>query len=435
MAAPAIEAFLRQLDPTVIRPGLQRIHRLLKALDHPEARLKAILIGGTNGKGSVAACLSSILAADGARVATYTSPHLRTLSERITLNGKPISQKALARHFRRVKNALELVGEATYFEFVTALAFDYFGRVGPDWAVLEVGLGGRWDAVNVAKPELCVLTPIGLDHTELLGFTLEAVAEEKAAVVRPGRAVVCGRQPRSVLRIVETVCHERRAPLSVLGRAFRLRRGAVSDEGQVFTYMEAGLTLEDLALPLLGAHQADNAACAVRAYRQLCHEGWLAWSEAAVQEGLAAVRMEGRLQVLSRDPFVVVDGAHNAMAARALAHEVRSLWPHRPLTLVFGVLHDKDYRSMAKTLFPLASRVVLVPVSSVPDRSADPHEVATKTVGQARDLLVVPDLTTALREALADLPADGLCLITGSLALAGEAIALLEEPASARLVR
>ncbi|MEE8219275.1 MAG: folylpolyglutamate synthase/dihydrofolate synthase family protein [bacterium] len=436
MAASAIETFLHQLDPTVIRPGLERIRHLLEALDNPEAHLKAVMIAGTNGKGSVAACLSSILTASGARVATYTSPHLRRINERISINGKPITQKTLMRHFRRVKNALAKVGEATYFEFVTALAFDYFGRVGPDLAVLEVGLGGRWDAVNVVEPQMCIITPIGLDHTDLLGSRLEAVAAEKAAIVRPGRPVVCGRQPGPALQVIEAVCRERRAPLSLLGRAFRLRRGASTEEGQRFTYMEAGLKLEDLFLPLLGAHQADNAACAVRAYRHLCQEGGMAWSSEAVQAGLAAVLLEGRLQVLSRSPLVVVDGAHNEMAARALADEVRARWPHRPLTLVFGVLEDKDYRRMARALFPLAARVMFVPVSSVPERSADPTDVASKIGGgRGRDLMVAPDLRTALGVALEELPDDGLCLIAGSFYLAGEAIALVEETFSAHLAR
>lgn len=436
MASSAIETFLHQLAPTVIRPGLERIGRLLEALDNPEADLRAVLIAGTNGKGSVAACLSSILAASGARVATYTSPHLRRINERISINGKPITQKALARHFRRVKNALEKVGEATHFEFVTAMALDFFGRASPDWVVLEMGLGGRWDAVNVIEPQLCVLTPIGIDHTELLGSTLEAVAAEKSAIVRPGRPVVCGRQSGPVLQVVKAVCRERRAPLSLLGRAFRLRRGVDTDEGQRFTYMESGLKLEDLSMSLIGAHQADNAACAVRAYRLLSQEVRLAWSSEAVHSGLAAVRLEGRLQVLSPNPLVVVDGAHNEMAARALADEVRARWPRRPLTLVFGVLEDKDYRRMARTLFPLAARVVLAPVSSVPERSADPTDVAARTAGgRGRDLTVAPDLRTALGVALEELPDDGLCLITGSLYLAGEAIGIVEETSPANLAR
>jgi dihydrofolate synthase/folylpolyglutamate synthase len=433
MAASAIEAFLQHLNPAVIRPGLDRIRRLLEALDHPEERLQVVTIAGTNGKGSVAACLSSILSASGSRVATYTSPHLRRLSERITINGKPITQVDLARHFERVREVFDKEGETTYFEFVTAIALDYFRGSDPDWVVLEVGLGGRWDAVNTVEPQLCVLTPIGLDHTDLLGSTLEAVAKEKAAIVRPGRAVVCGRQPRSALRVVEIVCHEHRAPLSVLGSAFRVHRGATMDEGQLFTYMDAGLKLEDLQLPLLGAYQADNAACAVRAYRLLCKQGRLAWSEEAVRDGLSKVRLEGRLQMLSREPLVVVDGAHNEMAVLALAEEVQSLWSNRPLTLVFGVLEDKDYLRMAKALFPLASRVVLVPVSSFPERSADPHDVATRTVGQARELMVAPDLHTALKASLAELPNEGLCLIAGSLYLAGEAIALFEETSLALL--
>lgn len=435
MPGPDVESFLHQLNPTVIRPGLGRIRRLLEALGNPEASLQAILIAGTNGKGSTAACLSSILAAAGARVATYTSPHLRRLEERIVFKGRPISEKAFVRHFRRVKNATAKVGEVTYFEFVTALALDYFGRVKPDWAVLEVGLGGRWDAVNAVEPALCVITPIGLDHTDLLGTTLAAVAGEKAEVVRAGRPVVCARQPESALRVVENRCRERRAPLSVLGRAFRLRYGGVSGEGQTFTYMDAGLTLENIALPALGTYQADNAACAIRAYRHLCEEGLAAFSSQAVRKGLADVRLEGRLQTLSRDPLVVVDGAHNELGARTLAEAVRSLWPGRDLSLIFGVLQDKDYRRMARALFPLASQVVLVPVSSFPERSADPHAVAAETVGHARRLTVAPDLSTAVTTVLAEMPDRGLCLIAGSLYLAGEAIALFEEMGSSLSLR
>jgi dihydrofolate synthase/folylpolyglutamate synthase len=213
----------------------------------------------------------------------------------------------------------------------------------------------------------------------------------------------------------------------VLGRAFRVQYGGPSAEGQKFTYMEAGLKLEDIELPLIGVHQADNAACAIRAYRQLCDEGMMPWSAEAARIGLTDVRLDGRLQVLSKDPLVVVDGAHNELGARALADAVRSLWPDRPLYLVFGVLEDKDYLRMAKSLFHLAFQVMLVPVASFPERSADPHTVAARTVSHARELMVVTDLSTAVKTILADMPEHGLCLIAGSLYLAGEAISLFEE--------
>ncbi len=427
MPGPDVEAFLQQLNPTVIRPGLERIRLLLSELGHPESRLNAILIAGTNGKGSVAACLSSILAAAGQGVGTYTSPHLRRLAERVCYDGKPISRKDLVRHFRRVTNTMATVGDVTYFEFVTALAIDYFGRLEPDWAVLEVGLGGRWDAVNAVEPAMCVITPIGLDHTQFLGTTLGAVAGEKAAVIRPRCPVVCGRQTEAALRVVETTCRERQAPLSVLGRAFRLRDRKATEGGQSFTYMEAGLTLEEVSLPLLGGYQADNAACAIRAFRLLCEGDRMRWSEEAVRQGLSDVRIEGRLQVLSHRPLVVVDGAHNDLGARTLAETVRARWADRPLTLIFGVLEDKDYIRMAKALFPLAAQVVLVPVASYLERSADPRSVADRTVGFARELLVAEDLPTALDAVLPGLPEDGLCLIAGSLYLAGEAITFFEE--------
>ena len=427
MPAPEIERFLHGLNPAVIHPGLDRIRTLLEALGNPEAGLKAVLIAGTNGKGSVAACLSSILTAAGAHVATYTSPHLRRLSERIKFKGEEISRQELERHFMRVKSVMASQGEVTYFEFVTALALDYFAQVKPDWAVLEIGLGGRWDAVNAVEPHLCVITPIGIDHTQYLGATISAVAKEKAAIIRSRRPVVCGRQSQGALRVIETTCRENKAPLLVLGRAFRVREGRGSDEGQTLTYSDAALTLNDVSLPLVGAHQADNAALAIRAYRQLCDEGGLAWSEKAVRSGLAEVALEGRLQVLSRDPLVVVDGAHNELSFRTLAEAVRSLWPKRPLTLVFGVLEDKDYRNMAQAMFPLASQVVLVPVASFPERSADPRTVAARTVGYARELLVAPDLPTALKTALDEMPEGGLCLIAGSLYLAGEALECFEE--------
>jgi dihydrofolate synthase/folylpolyglutamate synthase len=426
MARPDVEAFLKQLDPLRIRPGLQRIRRLMEVLDHPEAHLEAILVAGTNGKGSVAECLSSILVACGTKVATYTSPHLHHLEERIRLDGKPISKRALVRHFRRVKNAANKVGDVSYFEFITALALDFFRRASPDWAVLEVGLGGRWDAVNVVDPQLCILTPVGLDHTDILGSTITAIADEKAAIIRPGRPVVCGRQTSSALRIIEARCHDNKAPLSVIGRAFRLRQGESTEEGQHFTYIEAGLTVENLYLPLLGAHQAENAACAVRAYRLLCEQGRVAWSEEGLRQGLASVNLKGRLQIVSRRPLVVVDGAHNEHAARVLVRSVKELWPQRPLTLIFGTLEDKDYLRISRVLFPMANQVVLVPVASFPERSADPKVVAARTAGQAKELLVAPDLATAVETSLASLPGDGVCLITGSLYLAGEAIAYFD---------
>ncbi|OGX41580.1 MAG: hypothetical protein A3C53_08425, partial [Omnitrophica WOR_2 bacterium RIFCSPHIGHO2_02_FULL_68_15] len=314
---------------------------LMAALGHPERRWGAIHVAGTKGKGSTCALSAAILQAAGIRTGLYTSPHLVHLSERIQVDGRPVTAETLAAAVDAVRPSVaQLPSPPTYFEVLTAIAFWVFAEAGVELAVVEVGLGGRLDATNVVDPLVSVITPVSLDHTDLLGSTLTAIAREKAGIIKPGRPVVVAPQSPDALAVLKAVAEEQGAPcLEVAARA-QVRVLEASAEGQRVALRTAAGTSRTIALPLLGAHQADNLATAVTALESL-PAPW-AIADAAVAEGAARVVWPGRLQVLERRPWVVLDGAQNAASAAALRDAVRALWPARPVHLVLGLSANKD---------------------------------------------------------------------------------------------
>ena len=401
---------LRRGEITGMAPGLERIEGLLAALGHPETRYVLAQIGGTNGKGSTAAMLASMLKAGGRRVGLYTSPHLVSFRERIRVDGAPIAEDAVADGVDALGTLIARL-DATMFEAATALALDHFAHEGVEVAVLEVGLGGRGDATTVGRPVVTVLTRIDFDHEAWLGTTIDAIADAKAAIIRSGTAIASAQRPEA-RAIIEARAREVGVPLLLEGRDLHVTVRAASLDGQRIDCVGPGFQLRDLALPLLGVHQASNALAAVAAARVL------GVADDAVRAGLARARWPGRLTIVRRDPYVILDGAHNPDGARALAASLRALFGTRPVTFVIGIYADKDARGMFETLRPLAERFIVTRAAN--ERAADPAALAG-LVGEAIPTIVTRSVSEALTIAAAT-PTTPIVCVAGSLAVIGEAI-------------
>jgi len=416
---------LESLDPHSVQPGLQRIRALLEALGSPHLAYPTAVVCGTNGKGSVAAMLAAIGQAAGHRVGVYTSPHLSFLEERIQVDGSPISPGGLDSQLEVVFGVADLLQAEgrvdefpSFFEVLTTAAFRYFAETRVDLAILEVGLGGRWDATNVTRPRVVVVTSIALDHSEYLGDDLPSIAAEKVAVVpRSGLAVTAPQDP-AVLEVLHKHCREVGAtlweseqfPLVYRPGDERLHY-SIDCIGRVRTYV-------GLDLALAGAHQVENARCALLAAEALDRHR-LSISSDAIWAGLRTVRWPGRCEWLGEEPPVLLDAAHNPEAAASLASYLQQL-KHRggydKLHLVFGVLSDKDVEEMARFLYPLADTLV---ATEPPSKRALPSADLLKTEGLPASFIGIPDPWSALERAIDDAAPGDLVCVAGSSYLVG----------------
>jgi dihydrofolate synthase / folylpolyglutamate synthase len=394
----SVHAYLASLQPLSMRFGLERIERALAALGQPERACPVLHVGGTNGKGSTCAMAAEALRAAGHRVGLYTSPHLVRFEERIQLDGVPVAEadlEALVAEVRRAcpwHEAGAPEERLTYFEFATLLGLLHFARAGASAAVIEVGLGGRFDATNAVVPRVAVVARIGLDHTQLLGDTVEQVAFEKAGIFKQGvPAVVHAAQPAGALEVLRAEAARRGSPLTVAEARW---------EGPV---------------ALAGPHQQGNAALAAAALRALRGTG-IAVDDAAIARGIAAARWPGRLEDVRG---VLLDGAHNPQGAAALAAALAALHPGRPVELVFGVLADKDLAGILDALVPAVRRFhVVAPASS---RARPGAEVAAAVAARGTVADVHDGFAAALACARAAAADGALVCVAGSLYLVGEA--------------
>jgi dihydrofolate synthase / folylpolyglutamate synthase len=415
------EALVAELFPRLtggIRWGLERTVRMLAAVGDPHLALRVVHVGGTNGKGSVAAVVDSVLRHDGRRVGLYTSPHLCTFRERIRIDGRAISEDALLAAARRL---WPVIGRESpsFFEATTAIAFLAMAEAGVDIAVVEVGLGGRLDSTNVVTPDVVVLTNVSLDHVQLLGPTVSHIAREKAGIIKPGVPVVTGETGVDALGIFRSAAHAAGVALDVVApdTVSAVRMGLDGTE-----FMLSGTRWGTLSCrtSLAGAHQAANAALAVRALGRLPDPP----SERAVHEGLATVRWPGRLQVERIDGATwVFDVAHNVAGVEALVAALQSLPLPRPVAAVVGVLGDKDWHGMLGPLCGAADHVILTAPPTAPeDRRWKTADVLAQ-VGCAR-ALSEDEFVPALRQART-LAGAGTVLVTGSFHTVGDALAVL----------
>ncbi len=405
---------LRGGEHAGLRPGLERVEGLLAALGHPEHQYTLVQVGGTNGKGSVAAMLAAILKADGRRVGLYTSPHLVSFRERIRVDGQAVSEDGIV-------DGVEALGtlitrfDASVFEATTALALDHFAREGVEIAVLEVGLGGRLDATTVGAPAASVLSRIDLDHQAWLGPTLSAIAVEKAAIIRTGVALSAAQHPE-VLPVVLARAAAVGVPLRLEGRDLHVTVLERDLSGQRISCRGPGWSLDSARLALLGTYQPSNALLAVATAREL------GTAEAAIRTGLARARWPGRLQVVPGRPTLVLDAAHNPAGAAALASSLRDLFGDSGLTFVLGVLRDKDAAGILAALAPLARRLILTGPNS--PRAADPRVLRALVPATVGRVEIADTVVEALAMARSPAATPIVC-VAGSVVLIGEVLAYL----------
>jgi dihydrofolate synthase/folylpolyglutamate synthase len=418
------DALIAELFPRLtggIRWGLERTARLLAEVGDPHTRFASLHVGGTNGKGSVAATLASVLRAAGRRVGLYTSPHLCSFRERIQIDGAAIEKPALLAAAERLWPAIRRE-RPSFFEATTAIALLALAEAGVEIAVIEVGLGGRLDATNVIMPEVCVLTNVSLDHVQYLGSTVEAVAREKAGIIKPGVPVVTGEWHGVAHDVFRWRAAEVRSPLHALRpEAYAIERTTLAGTILSVERSDGPLRLE---APLLGAHQAGNVALAVRALEAL--PASLRPDRAAVTRGVAAVRWPGRLQQerIGGVPWLF-DVAHNVAGVEALVAALAQLPVPRPVVAVVGVLGDKDWAGMIRPLYTAAERVLLTEPPTAPaERRWDPARVLDEVASPRA--LVVRDFHAALAVAQRAAAAQGgSVLVTGSFHTVGDALIAL----------
>lgn len=399
---------------------LVRIEALLARLGDPHRRFRSVHIAGTKGKGSVAAMLDSILRAANYRTGLYTSPHLHTFRERIQVDGQLITEEQVVSLVERLRPTVAEVPGITTFEVMTAMAFQHFADQELDVAVVEVGLGGRLDATNVILPLVSIITSLSLDHTMVLGRTLPEIAREKAGIIKPGVPVVSAPQPPEALAVIERVCQEKGAPLTVVGHEWTWQAGEASLEGQAFEVRGPQSAVRGLWIPLLGRHELVNATVVVAASHLLQEQGLVIPSE-AMAAGLRHVHWPGRLEVLNRRPLVVVDGAHNGDSARRLAEALREYFTYQRLFLIFGVLYGHNMNEMLEALVPIADKVIVTYPRHHP-RAVSADTVASALISQGvNPAAVTRNVSTALESALALAGPDDLILATGSLSVVAAA--------------
>jgi len=407
-----------------IRPGLERITRLLERFDRPERRLKFIHVAGTNGKGSVCAYLTSVLRAAGYDVGTFTSPYLTRYTDRIRFNGEDIPDDVLVRLANKVKPHVDELAETelgspTMFEVTTMIAILYFATVAwPDYVVWEAGLGGRLDVTNVVVPVVSVITNIGHDHMDVLGDTLEAIAAEKAGIIKPGVPVVSAASQPEAIRVLDETASARKSTLYLLGRQFREMPIEAGEGTQRLRFEGPFRAIGPLEIAMRGAHQRANAAVAVMTLEVLRQYYALILEEGVLEEGLLSARWPGRLELVRENPRVLLDGAHNPEGMAALAAALRESFRWRRLHLMIGALANKNHIDMLRHILPIADSLIV----TEPDfrKKLDAGElarIAAGIPGCPADAAAEPDWRRALDMLIGRTGSEDLAVVSGSLYL------------------
>jgi dihydrofolate synthase/folylpolyglutamate synthase len=413
----AIEALFARTT-SGIKPGLARTEALLEKLGFPHRQLSAVHVAGTNGKGSVVATVEALLRWKGFKVGRYTSPHLIDFRERITVDGKPITEDAVFEFLERWMPETERIG-ATFFEVTTALAFDWFATQQVDIAVVETGLGGRLDSTNVLSPRVATVTSIGLDHTDLLGDSLESIAREKAGIFKAGTPAVIGEQSPPIRALLEAYAKEAGArPISVIEEALTIRDIEVSMGGTTYTpYLR--IPRGRITTPLIGAHQARNTAIGLATVGRLGEQFVFPANE--ISSALSKVFLPGRFQLHGK---IIFDVAHNPAGARTIADTIRALDLPQSRTALLAVLADKDWRGIIRELAPVVNRFLFTNAPSAPaDRRWDPAQALAFAAAEGLAADLEPDLDSALERGQNE---SEILLVTGSFHTVGDAMSRLQ---------
>lgn len=403
-----------------IKLGLSTIRRILKGLGNPQNNFHSIHVAGTNGKGSVASALASILNASGYKAGLYTSPHLVRFNERITIDNQPISNANVVEAYKAVEQINYGKREPTFFEFATAMAFYEFSRQNVDWAVIETGMGGRLDATNIIKPALSIITNISVEHREYLGNTIAQIAGEKGGIIKRSTPVIIGIKQKRAISVVKEIAKAKSAPFFRLGNDFRVRR----NKSGTFTYFGMKNTWPDLHTGLLGNYQVDNSALVVAACEVLNRKK-ADIPLKSIKEGLAKNNWPGRLEVVSKNPFILLDGAHNLIATRNLAKYLSNNLSNRNITLVIGVLDDKPYKAMLNSLLPFCSRLIITAPKI--DRALPPEILSAAAKSLISNITIISDVAKAVNHAIEIARSGDAVCIAGSLYVVGEAKEALDK--------
>ena len=403
----------RQIPYNASTYNLERMHELCSRIGNPQDQYPSVHIAGSKGKGSTAAMTDAILQTAGYRTGLYTSPHLHTFRERMRINGQLISQEHLIALWEQLRPHAKALGETTTFEIITALAFMDFAEAEVDWAVLEVGLGGRLDATNVVQSQACAITSLSHEHTDLLGHTLSLIAFEKAGIIKSGVPVVVGPQAPDAMAVIEDVANQAGAKLWCVGKDWRYDILSSTAHGLILDITGPDVHYDDLHIPLIGDHQAANATVAVAIIHALRNSNVFI-SEETIRQGLAKTYWPGRLERLSSDPLVILDSAHNHQSAERL-QKALELFPHRRLILLFGASADKDIEGMLDVLAKDAAAIIVT--RSFHPRAADAELLAemAKTIAPNVSVQITDDAQPALQLAESLARPDDLILITGSI--------------------
>jgi dihydrofolate synthase / folylpolyglutamate synthase len=407
-----------------VKTSLDPIQALLDRLGHPERKFPSIHVGGTSGKGSTSTFLANILQDAGYKVGLFTKPHLDSVRERFVINGIPIGPEEIMEQLERIGRAE--VEKPTWFELTTAIAFQYFAEAQVDFGVIEVGLGGRYDATNVIDPELSILTNVGLDHTDVLGDTIEKIAADKVGIFKPGKPIACGVVQPSVIEIVKKQSRERHADLRLIGRDFDYSEMALDEGGSRFDFDMGGECLPGLVVSMMGKHQVVNASVAAAAAMSLGKAGVMI-STSAIYSGLQRTRLPGRMEIFQNSHNILLDGAHSPPKMEALAEGLRALYTDRER--VIGVMSFSQGHNATATLaaiLPLLDTVILTEFDVETDygnkRAQEPAAVAklVRKLNPSIHVFLEPDPSRALEMARKTAGAKDMICVTGSIFLVGE---------------
>ncbi|MCR1900292.1 bifunctional folylpolyglutamate synthase/dihydrofolate synthase [Irregularibacter muris] len=405
------------------RAGLENMKILMELLDNPQENLKIIHIAGTNGKGSISSMIHSVLKEQGYKVGLFISPYLEEFTERIQINGKHIPRQDLADIAYRVQQKVEKMvsmglQHPIEFEIVTAIGLIYFAQQQVDFVVLEVGLGGRLDATNIiSASEVSIITAIGVDHRAQLGNTLKEIAGEKAGIIKKNGWVVTSPQRPEVAKVIREKASEESADLlSVEKNAIEILESSL--QGQIFSYQGLRLHLPRIEISLLGQHQIYNAATALMAIEVLIEKGYLLSNESVLQ-GLKKARWPGRFEVISKEPYIILDGAHNVDGAKAFAKAMKNYFPHRKITLMIGILKDKEIEKILREILPLGDKIIAIPIDNPRAISPEELEGIVKKIKSKIKCSSMDSIAQAIQWAK-ERPSQEVIAFTGSLYMLGE---------------